>query len=351
MVVKISRSCTHGWTARVATSLLVVTLGMTNPVVATSRDAIPVTTQKLADLVFFPEQTAPATVVTLNNARVSAEINGQLEDILAKVGDQVAKDKIVAKIDCRDPEVDLAQAKATYDAAQARNNYDHSQLTKARKLSASKSISSEEMDKRRAAALVSSADTEKAEASIEKAQLAVERCDLKAPFNAVVVARLASVGDFVGRGTAVLQLVDTDSTEVSARIQEIDLGSIKTAKAMYFDSQNESYRVDLRTIVPMMESRLRSYETRLTFVGKRTAPGSAGRLRWISPQPHIPADLLVRRDQLGVFLVDEGKARFLALPQAHEGKPAPIPDGLQGDVVVDGRFNLTDGDPVHIKQL
>ena len=333
------------WMRIICVLLLANPLGLAGTALAD----VPVTTSELAQVLFFPSQTAPATVVTLNNARVSAEISGLLNEIAVRVGDDVAKDTVVAKIDCRDAEADLAQAAADYESSRARNKYDQSQLATAKRLLATKSISAEEIDKRRSNELVSSAQSDKSRAVSEKARLAVGRCELKAPFNAVVVARLASVGDFVSKGTPVLQLLDTDSTEVSARIQEMDLGAIKEAKAAFFESQDESYPVALRTVVPVMESRLRSYETRFTFLQEKTAPGSAGRLRWISRRPHVPADLIVDRGTLGIFLAKDGRAVFVELPGAEQGKPAPVPAELEGEIILDGRFNLTDGEPVRIE--
>lgn len=309
---------------------------------------VPVTAADLGDLVFFPARTAPATVVSLNDARVSAEISGVLEQILVRVGDQVGEDAVVARIDCRDAEEGLSEAEAALAASRAANTFQQSQHAKAKKLSERKSISDEEIDRRRSNALVSAAELNKSEAALNQARLAVERCDVKAPFNAVVVERLASVGDFVTRGTPVIRLLDTDSTEVSARVQEQDLESVKVAAQVFFDSQNVSYPVVLRTIVPVMESRLRSYETRFTFDAAAAAPGSAGRLRWFSPQPHVPAELIVQRQGLGVFTVAQGRAHFVAIPGAQEGKPAAWPGAVQGQVIVDGRFSVNDGDPVQV---
>jgi hypothetical protein len=98
-----------------------------------------------------------------------------------------------------------------------------------------------------------------------------------------------------------------------------------------------------------MESRLRSYETRFAFQLESTAPGSAGRLRWISPQPHVPAEFLVQQDGLGIFVVEDGRAVFIKLSGARAGRPAPVSEALDGDIILDGRFNLRDGDLVQIQ--
>ena len=306
------------------------------------------TTAKVADLAFYPERTAPATVVSMNNARVSAEIGGLLRELGVKVGDTVEEGAIVARIDCREPETALAQAVAAHQATQAKSRYDESQLATARKLSASNSISSEEMDRRRSNAQVAAAEVDKAKAETDRARLAVERCEIKAPFNAVVTERLASIGDFLSPGSPVVQLIDVDSIEVSARIQEIDLDSVQGAAEYFFDSQGRSYPVALRALLPVMDSRLRSYETRFVFTDTRTSPGSAGRLRWRSPLAHLPAELLVQRDSLGVFVVRDGHAAFAPLAGSQPGKPPATDLAPDTEVVVEGRFVLNDGDPLSV---
>lgn len=315
----------------------------------TDQFAVPVTVDSFASLAFHPEKSAPATVVTLNNATISAEISGLLREINPQVGDRVDKGDVVARIDCRDANVELERASAALKATIAQHEYNKSRLASARKLAVSNNISSDEMDKRKAEASSTSAEVEKAEAALSKARLSLDRCDIRAPFNAVVTERLASVGDFLDRGSAILRLLDTDSTEVSARIQEEDLDALRLASHYAFANRDRRYELRLRAVLPMMESRLRSYEARFLFVDREAFPGTAGRLIWATPEPHIPADLLVRRGSLGVFVAIDDRARFVEMPEAQEGKPVAISGGLKGDLVIEGRFNLKDGDLLDIQ--
>ncbi|PKO62669.1 MAG: efflux RND transporter periplasmic adaptor subunit, partial [Betaproteobacteria bacterium HGW-Betaproteobacteria-17] len=63
------------------------------------------------------------------------------------------------------------------------------------------------------------------------------------------------------------------------------------------------------------------------------------------PRPFVPADYLVKRaGQLGVFVVEARRARFVPLPDAQEGRPASaaaLP--AEAALVTDGRFALQDG--------
>ena len=77
--------------------------------------------------------------------------------------------------------------------------------------------------------------------------------------------------------------------------------------------------------------------------------GSSGPFRWAEQRPHVPASVVVLRERrLGLFMVENGRAKFVPLPEAQEGRatPAPLPDGAQ--VVVSGQAALRDGQPVSV---
>jgi hypothetical protein len=185
------------------------------------------------------------------------------------------------------------------------------------------------------------------EADLEEAKWRESRCTIQAPFDAVVTERRASRGDYATPGTPIMRLVDLESLEVSAQIQQQDMDEMKAARILEFRMEGQGFPLNLRAIVPMLESRIRSYEARYTFAGEEAPPGATGRLYWESPIPHVPADFLVQREGLlGLFLYEEGVARFHALPNAVQGLPAPVK--LPGNpLVIDaGRYSIEDGDAV-----
>lgn len=313
---------------------------------ATPAEAIPVTTKPLEELVFFPTRDAPAVSVSLNDVHIGAEVSGQLREVSKKVGEHVAQGEALAQIDCQDYEIAVTQAEAAQKAARAKYVFDKAQLAKAQTLSKNHSISSEELDRRSSNATVSSAELDRLEASLQAAERSVQKCSVRAPFNAIVIERIANVGDYVTPGSPVARILDQENIEVSAKVQEQDIDSLRAAKKFQFVGRHESFPLRLRTILPVVNSKIRSYEARLTFVDKTAVPGSAGRLQWTISTPHVPASLLVRRNGLGIFVFSNAKARFQPLNNAVEGQPAPVDVEMAAEVIVKGRFRLTDGDPV-----
>jgi RND family efflux transporter MFP subunit len=182
-------------------------------------DAVPVTTKKLEEVVFYPTRDAPATAVSLNDTRVSAELSGVLSSIEVRLGDGVEKGQVLAKIVCKDYLLSVEQAKAALKAALAQSAFDRSQLEKARKLSKQKSISGDELDRRIANASRSEADSELQKAILKSSAHSVDKCSLRAPFDAVVVEKIANVGDYLVPGSPVVRLLDNEEIEISARVQ------------------------------------------------------------------------------------------------------------------------------------
>jgi hypothetical protein len=165
----------------------------------------------------------------------------------------------------------------------------------------------------------------------------------------VVTERKASQGDYATPGTPILRLVDLEHLEVSAQVQQDDLETMKHARRLAFLVGKRRYPLRLRAVIPMLKRRIRSHEVRFLFTGATAPPGAAGRLHWEEPDVRVPARYLVqRKGHLGLFLAQQGRARFHPLPEAVEGLPARVtlpPDSL---VIDAGRFSVEEGDPVKV---
>lgn len=307
----------------------------------------PVTTHLFEQLAFHPTYSAPGTAISINNARISAEIDGVVVALPLRTGDRVQAGGLVAILDCRDHALALAQTDAMLDAARAENQFARYRVNRARQLVRSQSVSAEVLNEREAQANQSSAETRRLEAAVRAAQRRVEKCDIRAPFDAVVAERIVSLGELVGPGTALMRLLDVEQVEVHGTVQEQDMPGLQAASDIRFLTARHSHPLRVRAMIPEVEIRTRSYPVRLTFIDGKPAPGQVGRIEWSSPRRHLPANLLVSRDgALGVFIVEDGHAVFHAIDAAVEGQPAAVNLPPDTRIVIDGRFGLRHGDPV-----
>lgn len=312
--------------------------------VDSSSSAPTVVIKPLSEIAIYPEREASAQAVSLNESRIAAEISGRIEAIPVRVGERVARGAILARIDCRDHELARERANATLKAARARLSLAEQQRARAHELGAHGFFSKEALASRETEVQVFRAEGEQARTQLDAAERSVGKCTVRSPFPAIVRQRLGQVGELAAPGSPLVALSDAGRVEVSTQVQLKDTESLTRARDVRFVGDGGSMALALLRISPAIDPQARSVEARLRFKGKPAAAGAAGSVVWRAVRPHIPADLVVRReDKLGVFVEERGAARFHPLDGAQEGRPAAVdlPPGAR--IVVAGQLALRDG--------
>ncbi|MCP5424559.1 MAG: efflux RND transporter periplasmic adaptor subunit [Gammaproteobacteria bacterium] len=320
------------------------------PVLAAAQTPASVRVTPLREVLVEPEISAPATVVSLGDSRIGAELNARIREIPVRVGDIVQPGHILARLDCTDYELATAELQARVDGVEAQIEFAGQQLRRAETLKKQSTVSQELLDERQSNMAMLKAERDANRATLAKARHDLGKCIVRSPFQAVVMERLASVGEYAMPGTALLRVLDIGHLEISAAIGLDDAPQLQIADAPAFRQNGKDYPVQLRVLTPAIDTLGRTREARLLFTGESALPGASGRLIWRMPQA-VPADLLVRRaGVLGLLLAQDQQARFHPLPLAQEGRPAVVdlsPDVL---VITDGRFALNDGDAIVITE-
>jgi len=311
---------------------------------ALAEEAPPVTVRSLAEVAIHPERDAAAQVVSLNESRIAAEIAGRIEAVPVEVGQRIERGAVVARIDCRDHELARQRAAAALTAARSRLALADQQLARARDLQAQGFFAEEALAARITEAEVLRADAAQAEAQLGAAARSVGKCVVRSPFAAIVRERLGRVGELAAPGTPLAVLVDLERIEVAAQVQAKDARELQRAQEVRFTGIGEPRALSLVRISPAIDPQTRTVEARLRFTGEGAPPGASGRIVWRDPELHVPPELVVRRaGRLGLFLDDAGTARFHALPDAQEGRPARVELPGSARVVVNGQLALKDG--------
>lgn len=315
----------------------------------TAADPVNVRSVTLDQVLKTPVYSAPATVVARNQPRLAAEIDARIVELPVAVGDQVEAGDTLARLDCRSYESILAAARAALTRTRAQQRFAQQQLTRARNLTKKKSISEELLDQRRTDLAVAAAENTASEEALRRAEIDVENCVLRAPFDAVVTDRLGNVGGFANRGTPVIGLLEIAGQEVSTALRHDQMAGVRNAAMLVFESNGRRHPVSLRALLPNADPVARTREARLVFDGEPPVAGTAGRVVWQGKRALLPADYLVRRgDTLGVFVLEEERARFIALPEAQDGRPTLVALPPATQLISDGRQALNDGDPVRL---
>ena len=309
-----------------------------------------VTVRTLESVAIHPVREASAQAVSLNLAKLSAEMAARIERIPVEPGQRIARHAVVAELDCSDTRSAAERAQAALTSAEARLKLARQQLQRNSELAAKNFISSDALEIRKTEVDVIAADVKLNQTAYSSARRDIGKCLIKSPFPAIVEARLAQVGEWASPGTPLVQVWDTSRLQLAVQLQAMDADTLNSNTAR-FVSQGREFKVKLLRVSPALNPAARTREARLSFVGTPPAPGSHGVLRWRDPRVWLPADYLLRRGTaLGVFVVDSGVARFVPLPGAQEGRPA-LATALPRDVrlVGEGRFGLQDGMKVTIR--
>lgn len=299
----------------------------------------------LAKVATHPERTAPAGVVSANEAKISAELAARIIALPAEVGEVVVAGAVVARLDGRDAAIELSRAEAALAGAAARLAQADAQHKRAQELAAKNFVSPDALLLKQTDADARRADVQVAQAAVAAARRAIDKTTVRTPYQAVVRARHAAVGEMAAPGSPLLTLVDLSRLEVAAQVPSVFVATIAGAREIFWEANGRREVLKLLRVSPAINREARNVEVRLAFKGKPLAPGLEGRIVWHDPRPHLAPELIVRRDgSLGVFVVDNAAARFIVLPDAQEGRPASA-DLLPGtaQLVVSGQQALRDG--------
>ena len=246
-----------------------------------------------------PSVELPGTVVSLNDSRIAAEVEGVLT-WLAEVGDNVEQGEVIARIDRRLLEVAYARAKANVARLEADLRYREQQLRRAEDLAKSDHASATLVDESRAnhdQALHQLAD---ARAQFIGAEQDLARTEIRAAFAGHVVARLASVGEYLTVGEDVIRLVDTRRREIAlAAPMDLTRYVAPGLEVLVRGAGGRERQHRVRAIVPVGDPVSRQVEVRLVAEDSDWLVGSPVKVVLPSEAPvtmtAIPRDALVQR--------------------------------------------------------
>ncbi len=339
-------------------SLFILIGLMSNSVYAekTLNEIVPVTIVPLSELLFHPLKKAPAQVISLQNSLLSSQLSALIQSVAVQVGDRVQTDQVLVRLECEDFELTREQLQAEKKALQADQQFARYQFERSRKLLKTRSVSEESHQQQRSALHRLDARLQLIDSKIKLAEKNITRCLIRAPFDGVITQRLVHKGENVSPGTHLLRLMNTRQLEVEVQVP-VGLVDDLNYKTLDFVYRKQHYPLSIRAIVPSIETRARHQRVRLSFSGKKAQPNAFGMVEITLQEQHIPANVLVsRNNQLGIFVAvakPDGRyfARFQPLKNALTGRSARIErDTLPADskIIIQGRQALNDQQAVEL---
>jgi RND family efflux transporter MFP subunit len=303
-----------------------------------------------------PSILVPGTVVSINDARVAAEVAGRLAWI-AEIGASVATGEELARIDDAELILQRDEFRGVLAAQESRRGFLEREAQRLRQLAAEFNAARNQLDQVESDLQAATSDIVVARARLGQIELQLERTRVRAPFNGVVTERLRTPGEHTRAGDEVVRLVDPGNLEVVARAPLSSLSFLVTGTELQFHSQAHAGNGTIRTLVPFGDSRSHMFEVRVSIPSSPWRVGENVRLSVPTGSPTevlaVPRDALVlRREGASVFRIGEnGTAeRVDVVPGAGAGELVAVTGRISpGDrVVVRGAERLRAGQPVDI---
>ena len=248
----------------------------------------------------------PGTVVSRNDARLSAEVTGRLT-LVADVGTVVAKGDPVAEIEDTTLQLQHIELQALVTRAEAKLRFLENEEKRFTQLAESNLAAATQLEQTRSDRDVARGDLAVARARLEQNQDQLERTRISAPYAGIVVERLMTPGERVEEGSNVVRLVDQHNLEVIARASLEYFSFVERGQLLDIRTGSQTAFGVVRTVVAVGDENTHQFELRLDLDGNPFPVGQT--LRIAIPTSGSREVLTVPRDAL--ILRPEGQSVFV----------------------------------------
>jgi RND family efflux transporter MFP subunit len=311
-------------------------------------------------------------VVPQTKADVASKATGRLEKLEVEEGSQVKKGQILARLENRDVEASLNQAKANLEAAttellksQAELKESALALQRAQTLLNRKFVSREyydaavaRHDKAKAAVANGKALIAAADAVRRGAQVALDYTLIRAPFDGVILSKHADIGDILAPFSstvqskgAVVSMADLNTLQVEADVSESNLMKVRLEQPCEIQLDaipDERFRCIVHSVVPTVDRSKATVLVKTRFIDQdsRILPDMSAKVSFLSqtltpeqqhPVTAIPPTALIKRD---------GSDRVYRIDGAHVTETPVEIKGQLGEFLVIGEKGLKPGDQI-----
>jgi RND family efflux transporter MFP subunit len=276
------------------------------------------------------------------SASLSAKTSGVIEQMLVVPGQRVKAGELLIQIDAR-------EAQARLDQAQALLEQTSKDITRNESLLKSKAISQQEFDAAQARYRV-------AEATQTEAKTQLGHCRITAPFDGVITAKRADIGDLAEPGKLLIDMEAPETLRIEADIPETLIDKIKPASRLSVQTAPGTPPIEavVSEISPAADPGSRTFRVKLDLPpGSGLRSGQFGRVAVPTAEVtalRVPTKAVILRGQmeLAFVIVDKHAQMRLVKTGKRLNDEVEILSGLDdGDLLaVTGIEHLKDGQTV-----
>ncbi|WP_086929843.1 efflux RND transporter periplasmic adaptor subunit [Agarilytica rhodophyticola] len=255
-----------------------------------------------------PQVWVPGSVISREDSNIASEVTGVLH-FVAEVGDILKKGDTVARVNEHQLQLQLRRDKAELARLESRLGFAQKQLDRTLSLAQTSSTAEFRIDELTSQRDVLQQEIALAKVQQEQTQYLLDRSNIIAPFDGVVVERFQQPGEYVGLGEELVRLVNTRALEISARAP-VDVSRFITPNSkIKIKAQDKYFNSTIRSVIPVGDPISRMLEVRVHLDGEWVIGDAVSLSLNNGPSVSavtIPRDALVlRNDTVFVYRVNE----------------------------------------------
>jgi RND family efflux transporter MFP subunit len=307
---------------------------------------------------------ATGQLVAKAEATVAAQVAGEVTAIAVEEGDAVEAGQALLDIDPERRQLELADAEARLAEARASAAEARREVERIRGLRKRDAASQAQLDDVLTQLALARSRENGAEARLGLARRALEDATIRAPFSGLIARRHTNVGEYLGVGAPLFDLVALDPIEVEFTLPEVDssrvaVGNRVTLRVAPYPS--EEFTAEVTMVAPTIDPGTRTLRVKAQLANPdgRLRPGLFARVDvGVALREGVvmvsESAILQRAEGSVVYRLVEGNRveRLLVEPGVQEGEWVEVRSGLMpGDrVVVRGQRALVDGGVVSVRR-
>ena len=255
-------------------------------------------------------------VEAVNRSTVSAQTQGQVQEILFDVDDYVEKGAVVVRLKDTEPRARVAQAAADLKSATAQVKQARDEYARFKGLFDKKNVSDSAMDKATADLASTQAALDAAGARLEQAQEQLKYTEIRAPYSGILTERKVSVGEMASPGQPLVSGISLDNLRVAVDVPQSLIGAVRSgARAQVYLPDGTPIESKAVTVFPYADPGSNTFKVRVDLPaiaapGARPLfPGMFVKIGFVvgaKTELAVPKACVVHRSEVnGVYVVDE----------------------------------------------
>jgi RND family efflux transporter MFP subunit len=262
-------------------------------------------------------------IEAVQKTTVSAQIGGQVEEVLVDVDDFVEKGEVIVRLNDKQPAARLKQAQAELNEANARYKEAQDEYERVKGVFEKQAVSEKAMDAAEAAESAAQAKLEAMRAGLEQAREQLEYTRVRAPYSGIVTERHIEVGESAQPGKQLMSGLSLEQLRVNIDVPQIMINAIRESDDVYIETPDDKVvPVSDKTVSHFADPSTHTFRVRLDLRGDDLwlFPGMFVKAVFEigqAPVLVVPAESVVRRSEVtAVYVIsDEGRISMRAIRQ------------------------------------